>query len=279
MDVLREQLLRSADGLPLGILTAKTLFADITYLFSPDFRHGITGVKSKRTGFLLFLLVGACTGLALLVGPSSALLMIPNTFTDWPGGGATFFVSGQNETLWPLTLTGAFDHIGGSHCQSPSGDLLTRQQLNMSSCIWTGYAAMKERFKNIHTVNQVLTAAVSLQDGLIERTMGIHFFGDGAAVLGVHIATCVYSDILANMWWWCLKHASITQSGSLSKYSGLRSRERDSTVSSVTGQVPCVLTACNTLSNVSFPDQANSQMVSYFSTKRSSEKKIPSLFK
>ena len=223
------QLLRGTDGLPFGILTAKTLFADVTYLFSPEFRQGIRGIKSKRMGYFLFFLICACTGLALLAGPSAAMLLIPNEYTDWPGGGATFSVSGTNATLWPSTLTA--EHIGGPHCMNPSSELVGIQQLNMSSCNWSGYLAIKERFRSTHMIPQIISSVISLQDGLVPRTMWIHLYVLGAGVIGVNMPVCVYSDLLSNIWWWAFSHASLTKPGSLSKYSGIRYRDRGGSVS------------------------------------------------
>jgi len=95
------------DGLPLGLLAAGFDFTSLSYFWSPEmlgsFRSTYTrGWKPRRIALILFLVtVGA---LAVLAGPSCAVLLIPQT-QDWPAGGTTILLNGTPNNTWAVTLS------------------------------------------------------------------------------------------------------------------------------------------------------------------------------
>ncbi|KAK3934057.1 hypothetical protein QBC46DRAFT_325715 [Diplogelasinospora grovesii] len=218
MDVLRDELLSGSNGLPLGIVTAKTLFANGTLLISPGFWNAIGGSdwwKKKKRCFLSFLIV-TCSVLALVAGLSTALLLIPKTYSDWSAGGSTFHLAGTNDIIWPSKLDG--QSIGGAHCQSTDGDLSLQQFDESRSCIWAGYETMLQWFKTTprHRADYIKRVVIQdgetvhpadyirrviIQDGNIQRRLLVRpGYNSSVAVFGVNVAACAYSNVLASIW-------------------------------------------------------------------------------
>ena len=122
MDLSRYHLIQNREGLPLGMLAVKPLFTDATFILSPEFRHGILGFAGWKKKVFVAFIVMFCSSLALLAGPSAALLLIPNSYTDWPAGGAYFSLVGSPNSIWLDDLD--IDAIGGAHCRDPSMNTL-----------------------------------------------------------------------------------------------------------------------------------------------------------
>jgi len=255
MDFLRRELLSSSTGLPLGILTAPTRFVEVSFLTSPDFRWGIQGLP-KRKRFLLALFIIVCSLLALLAGPSSALLLFPQTYSDWPAGGATFSMVGTNDSMWPLQLDA--DSIGGANCQSPSESLVQMEMLNMTSCIWSGYSEILQFFQSSHFTTSYQTLLV--RDGLVNRNVLLHWAADTMA-FGPHVPTCLYAKSLAEIWYIAMINAPSTKTGTLKKFSNLRYRQIGGSTSSMKSQSPAVRTTCFVNTSVTFSDVVNEARV------------------
>ena len=253
MDVLRHELLSSSSGLPLGILAAKTLFADASFLISPEFRNGINGVDKKKKRGFLFSFITICSILALLVGPSAALLLIPQTYNDWQAGGATFYLVGTNESLWSSQLDN--QSIGGAHCLSPSASDLSLQQLNMSSCIWSGYESILRWFQSSHLAQNSPT--ILIQDGVVDRNLILRAYSLSAATFGVVVAPCNYAQNLASLWNIAALNAKIAKPGSLSKWANLQYRAPGGPTASIRSQLPVVRTTCLTNNSVTFANIVN----------------------
>ncbi len=213
---------------------------------------GISGFEKKKK-WLFALFITACSLLVLLAGPSSALLLIPQRYVDWGAGGATFYLVGTKESIWPSHLDA--QSIGGAHCQSPSASLLSSQQLNMSSCIWSGYQSILQWFESSHLGKNINT--VSMQDGKIERNIYFRYNNLGATVYGISLAPCSFAKDLASIWNMALSRASIAVVGSLSRTANLAYRNRPGTTVSMNSQLPVVQTMCLTNYSVNFADIIN----------------------
>ncbi|KAL1860254.1 hypothetical protein Daus18300_009308 [Diaporthe australafricana] len=248
MDVLRQELLFGSTGLPLGILAAKTRFVDATFITSPDFRCGIRGLPRRKAWFV-GILIFLCSILALLSGPSSALLMLPQRHDDWPAGGATYFLVGTNESIWPSQLDK--EAIGGVHCQTPSQGALEMQLLNMSSCVWAGYPSILQFFQSKHFNYKYST--ITIQDGLVVRDMVIR----DEWAFAVHAPTCLYSEALSAIWYSAMFYAPSATPGSLEKFANLQYRQRGGNVMTLPSLVPVVRTTCFMNSSVTFADVVN----------------------
>lgn len=257
MDILRYQLISSPSGLPIGILTAQTEFLDTMYLTSPVFRNGIRGVdRNKRVLFTLFVFI--CSLIALLAGPSSALLLIPQVYTEWGAGGATFDLIGTDESIWPSQLDA--QSIGGTYCQSPSNTVLSLQQLNQTSCIWFGYQSILQWWKSTHLADGQLQT-ILIQDGNIERDINLRYYSLSAAAFGVTLAPCSYAQLLSQAWYMATITPSKGSLGPLSKSANIRYRKTGGTTTSMNGQLPVARTTCLTNDTVNFADIVNTVSV------------------
>ena len=105
MDMLRNQMLSGDKGLPFGILTSKQQSTDLEYILSPAFRFGLAGFARHRKRLLFGVIILTSTLISLFTGPSTALLVIPTQQSNWPAGGASFWLAGDDEDHWPSKLT------------------------------------------------------------------------------------------------------------------------------------------------------------------------------
>jgi len=252
MDLLRHDLLAGPSGLPLGLLTAKTQFIAPGYLISPDFRYGIGGLEKKKMIWAAIFIAG-CSVLALVAGPAAALLLIPQAYDEWNAGGASFYLVGAKESLWPPTLDS--QSIGGEHCRSPSESDICLQMLNMSSCIWSGYRSIFEWTQSEHQAGS--TNDVAIHDGGVYRVAYVRRYPDSSGVsYGVSLAPCLYANALSSLWRNATFNASTARLGTTSRLSGIRYWKQYVTMSSISSQIPVVRTNCLTTYPVVFANLA-----------------------
>ncbi|KAF2806259.1 uncharacterized protein BDZ99DRAFT_523721 [Mytilinidion resinicola] len=136
MDTVRDKLLfDDNEGIPLGLVTAKSRFADITYLLSHDFRAGCWGFQKRRTRILFISLITVYSLIAILAGPSTALLLIPAYYTSWPARSVSFWFNGD---LQPAILDQNYTGISKCTDYANNSTLLSDRGPPSASCIWAG---------------------------------------------------------------------------------------------------------------------------------------------
>ena len=98
-------------GIPLGFLSSGYQLNSFSYLFSKEFLGGlIKGFRTQQQSWLpLYILVPFCFVLTAVVGPASAIALLPK-LNWWPVHDplngtyiSTFYPLGENE-LWPTTI-------------------------------------------------------------------------------------------------------------------------------------------------------------------------------
>ena len=235
MDVLRSQLL-GHEGLPLGIISSKQRFTELAYLLSPEFRFGLAGFARRRKRLLVGLLILASSLISLFAGPSAALLLIPTLHSDWPAGGASFWLAGDDDSLWPSKLTAS--SIGGSSCKRPDLQRLTTEALNSSGCIWAGHSSLAEAFKQRHFDSDI---DLIVDDGVLKRDFTIRSKDEVAEtwVLAIHLAVGVLTRNVAEAWYQALQGISLS-----SWHRTLRYRIYNETIASVQTWIPAVRADC-----------------------------------
>lgn len=255
MDIVRHELLQGSNGLPLGILTAKTQFMDALYLTSPDFRHGICGIVGyKRILFGLFIMI--CTAISLLAGPSSALLLIPETHDqDWSAGGAQFQLRGSHDDFWPSQLDDSF--VGGEHCRVPQDshqDRPLQPKPDTASCIWAGYEAMTQWWVSSHVTKKV--SQIPMQDGGIRKMIHFRYSNHNHSVcaITVPLAPCTYSNTLGDLWLIAAATVPSAKPGTLSKFQNYVYRNRVGSKVTIESEMPVVWTTCLTNDSVTYAD-------------------------
>ena len=132
------------------------------------------------------------------MGPSVAILVIPTTRPNWPGGGASLWLWGDNNSLWPSKLTNA--HIGSSYCVSPDADTLGLEGLSTQDCIWSGFSPLLEFFKQAHLD---LPTFFNYHDGIVSHNLVISPKEPPSQtfVYTIHLATGVILSNAAQLWY------------------------------------------------------------------------------
>lgn len=237
-DVLRSELLFDTDGLPLGFLSAPSRFQEPSFWFSPDLWFGQKGIKSLRKKILMLSLVLTCTLLAVFSGPSSAVLMIPQWFTNWSGQGATFHVIGDNSTIWPDELR------NGEPCgraQSQDGPLALLGLIN-DTCAASSTTAIAQALQG-WTFRDIYYP-IDVTDGLVRRKITINLNGLDTWAITPQLAPCVVSRVLSKNWRFRAIFSRMTDS-IFSGYAKYRYRDRKATVAIMKSQVPLVRVSCS----------------------------------
>ena len=223
-------------------------FNDIRFLASPTFWSGIQGLKSWKQRLPTTLLIIICCLAATFIGPSSALLLIPATRTNWPAGGTQFWLRGNASSLWPETLD--LSSVGGQDCLHAMPNLIYLDSLNNSGCIWYWTPSLTQFAKDSHF--QTLTYNVTIYDGIAEREAQRRNSGDTWALSSMaHIAR--FSWAISLKWIDSAYYASRAWS-ILSQYSRLYFRERTGTISRVHSAIPAVRTSCTPWAQANFTD-------------------------
>ena len=235
--ILRHQLLFGREGLPLGLLTTEKEFTKANYLLSPEFRFGLAGFVSYRKRLMLGLLILTSTLLSLFAGPSTALLLIPTLRDNWPAGGASFWLVGDDESLWPSNLIGS--SVGESYCKNPSLQALSMEALGYSGCIWAGYAMLTAAFRQRHLNGKF---DFVIDDGVLSREFRLREKGEVAEtwVLGSNMAAGVLSKNVAEAWYQALQGISVS-----SMHHTIRYRIHNGTTGTFQSWAPAVRTRCN----------------------------------
>ncbi|KAL8856826.1 MAG: hypothetical protein Q9178_006543 [Gyalolechia marmorata] len=142
--LLRHELMHG-DGLPLGLLAAGIDFTRLSYFWSPEmlgtFRSAINRPSKLRRLALILFLVTAGT-LAALVGPSCAVLLIPQP-QNWPAGGTVIYLNGTQDHVWPANLSAE---------QIPMRDLCTSADATENGvCPSGGYYSLWAHYARVNT--------------------------------------------------------------------------------------------------------------------------------
>ncbi|KAL8735024.1 MAG: hypothetical protein Q9166_001149 [cf. Caloplaca sp. 2 TL-2023] len=96
----------SGDALPIGALLSGLQLTQVSYLWSMEL-WGIASSKiplRRRLGVMAMIIIAVI--LASTVGPSSAILLIPN-LSYWPAGSTHIWMNTTAADLWPSMLDGS----------------------------------------------------------------------------------------------------------------------------------------------------------------------------
>lgn len=246
VDLLQRELLSEPNGLPLGLLTSKQQFSQIQYLISPEFRFGLSGLsRVKLLAFGFFIVTSAI--ISLFAGPSAALLLIPEHRTGWPAGGASMWLAGDDDVLWPSRLT--HSEIGGPHCVSPSTEMLLSENLSYVDCVWAGLSPIAELYKQAHYT----AAGLSIRDGIVNRGFSLGYLGVDPETWASapHLAVSLMSRNAGQVWFQELLSVPYR-----SGYHTMRWRTMGETVASIQAWAPAVRTTCAVFESFTYNDSA-----------------------
>lgn len=205
--LLRDELLYG-DGIPLGLIGAGIDFTKLSYFWSPEILGSVTSLfrgrrKYRKIQLGLFLILAGA--LALLAGPSCAVLLVPQN-QDWPAGGTSLFLNGMKDEFWPVELTA--DSSQASTCSSSSG---TRYGICPSGgyhSLWSHYAKLDHSiFTNVVpsyakelSGNRYYWSIESMQP-VSCRTISLGQPQGSRYVVQPHLSVSVLLDQLMQDWW------------------------------------------------------------------------------
>ena len=224
----------------MGLVSSKQRFTEVQYLFSPEFRFGLAGYPWRgrwRTRLVFAFLIITSLLLSLFAGPSVALLVIPTARTDWPGGDASLWLWGDDDSLWPSRLTRA--HIGPPHCVSPDANTLISEGFGTQDCIWTGFSPLLEFFRQAHLV---FPTSFSYRDGIVSRDLSINVKSppEPSSAYTIHLATGVILENAAHLW-----YNALTAIPKKDRYHTLAYRDREATTAYAKSWFPAVRASCD----------------------------------
>lgn len=104
LQALRRELLD--EGLPLGLLGSGIWFSQISSFWSAEFVAAAPWSSKSARKFRFYLLVLVAGLIAAVIGPASAVLMLPRN-QEIPAGGTSFYLNGTSDELWPRELSAA----------------------------------------------------------------------------------------------------------------------------------------------------------------------------
>jgi hypothetical protein len=242
MDVLRNELLYGKDGLPLGMLSGKSRFSELSYFWSPEFWYGRRGFSSRSRNWLIPAVLFAAGLFAVLTGPAAALLLIPTMREDWPAGSANFWLNGTDQTLWPTTLDATA--VGGPECLLPSVETVMSNVGNSSACIWGGHEYLTQYYRQWRF--RGFFSNVTMDEGQFRRDLRCGLRGNSSRetwTLGSSLAVGAFAQKIQIAWGDALALAPKTQPGKM--YATFNARPQDGTVSTIESRIPAVRTQCS----------------------------------
>jgi len=206
LNVIRQELMFSDDGVPLGLLCAWFRSVYISYFWSPEFWSGRKGFSSCHKRWFIQLFLFLCGLVAIFSGPAAALLMLPTIRSSWPAGGTRYWLSGNKSTLWPDFLDVSL--VGGAQCIFPNPELVNSATLNTSGCIWHRHSSLAQVYKDWHLND--LDFNVTTDDGVARRELSCQTTTTVAETwtLGSHAAIALMSSNIADALWSAAKRYS-----------------------------------------------------------------------
>lgn len=147
--------------IPLGAIFSGFEFANIQYLWSRELWGSIVPM-AKACGWLYVFSLIIATIIVPLIGPASALLMIPR-LDDWPAGGTTFYLNATRDEIWPATVTAA-------DVPEFCSELSQAGSRNERSCPAGGWEAIKSGYSGL---------AISDEENIIGDASNRFFSGGG----------------------------------------------------------------------------------------------------
>lgn len=264
MDVLRRELLYGAEGLPYGLLAAQHQFLQISYFWSSEFWFGLLALKSTKRKVLLASLTMVCGTIALLVGPSAALLVSPARDTEWWAGAAKVTFPLASDILWPSRLSRDQWMLGADFCPPAEGDLQVDNLAN-NNCSFKASMRIGDALGGSWMLGMGLGLnVITMTDGSIQREIaGYGAAGDRWAE-APHVPTIRSVRILERLW--LLSILNAWNAADPGKFSSLRNRQRAGSVATLTSWNPKVRVAClvddslESFSNVTTPKVSYSNL-------------------
>ena len=199
------------DGLPLGMVGAGVDFSRLSFFWSREFVGSLRGLsrgprRYRKAQLVIFLVVAGA--LSLLVGPSCAVLLVPQT-QDWPIGGTPISLNGTFDSFWPVNLT--VNSSQSEICLAPNGTLYGVCPNGGYESLWLHYSKLDNSTYADHVPsyaydlsgNHYYWSMESMRP-IMTRTISLN--GPKLEVWTVqpHLSASIILDQLMKDWWQAL---------------------------------------------------------------------------
>ncbi|KAL8860165.1 MAG: hypothetical protein Q9178_003429 [Gyalolechia marmorata] len=246
LHVLRNDLL--GDGVPLGLVGSGYFFSQANYFWSPEmFVGALHSVKHWKV-LRLLILITVAGALALLIAPSSAVLLQPRSQTV-PAGGTAYFLPAALDQLWPSEVNGSDElsecfgmySVQNIVCASAGFDSLRSYFQNFN----TSFATPPMLWNNIHLQPFVVQSLAAKIPRLLNKGK---VFGHGSETFGFqpNAITATFQDALTSDWRDGTKRWSGSRFSAVGQYQYATQR-----LSTVVSTSPVVLPRCLRAQNFS----------------------------
>ena len=246
LHVLRHDLIRN--GVPLGLLGSGVFFSQANCFWSPEMVVGALYCVRNWKRLRLFLLIVLAGLLALLIAPSAAVLLQPQS-QSVPAGGTAYYLPVTPDQLWPSEVNGS-DEL--SEC---FGEYSDRNIV----CASAGFESFRSYFLNFNTsfIVPSLMWGTSAMSPLVFQSLAgkiprllnsgaVFGFSRETSILQPNAVTATLQDSLTGDW----RNAAGNWPGS--GFSAIREYQyADQLLSSVVTTSPGVHTRCAPAQNVS----------------------------
>ena len=138
LQVLRHGLM--SGGVPLGFLGSGVFFSQANYFWSPEMLVGAMHCLKNWRRMRLLIVVTVVALVAVLIAPSTAVLLLPR-LQNVPAGGTNYFVPATSDQLWPDVVDGTDET---QECFEG----------NATQCLFCpsgGFESLRSYFKNINS--------------------------------------------------------------------------------------------------------------------------------
>lgn len=140
LQFLRSELL--GDGVPIGLLGSGTWFSSISSLWSPDFLVAAWWSFTSFRRLRLYALITLAGFIATVIGPASAVLMLPRS-QSVPAGGTSYYLPGTASQIWPDTVNASSEPIV---CTSANATMY-------AVCPAGGYSSLRQTLSTFNYTN------------------------------------------------------------------------------------------------------------------------------
>ena len=201
LHILRYDLIR--DGVPFGLLGSGIFFSQANYIWGPElFVGALYSVKSWRR-LRLLLVVGTAAIIAVLIAPSSAVLLQPR-LQNVPAGETEYFLPATPDELWPSVLDGndelpeCFDEVDARRILCASG----------------GFESLRTYFENFNSSMDVTLAmlgfvnprpiivqSLSARIPRLSSTGSIYGFNRETTISQTNAITAILQESLTQDWY------------------------------------------------------------------------------
>lgn len=246
LHVLRHDLVRN--GVPLGLLGSGVFFSQANCFWSPEMLVGALHSVRDWKRLRLFLVIVLAGSLALLIAPSAAVLLQPQS-QSVPAGGTAYYLPVTPDQLWPSEVDGSDER---PEC---FGEYSDRNIV----CASAGFESFRNYFLNFNTSFNVpsLMQGISGMSPLVFQSLagkiprllnsGVVFgFSRETSILQPNAVTATLQDSLTGDWRDEASNSPGTGFSSVREY-----QYADQLLSSVVTTSPAVHTRCAPAQNVS----------------------------